>query len=98
MHRIIHEEAPIKFDEKFQYTSGGSRCAEKCNLYLKKSKSHKQFYFLGAKCWNIVPATLKSNDDPNKFSKKYKNDLLASVQSNVNYKVENAFDFFYKVE
>ena len=98
MHKIIHEEAPIKLDDKFQYTSGGSRSAETCNLYLKKSKSHKEFYFLGAKCWNSVPTALRNINDSQSFSKKYKNELIVSVQNDTRYKLENAFDFFYKIK
>ena len=98
MHKIIHDEAPIKFEEKFQYTSGGSRSAETCNLYLRKSKSHKEFYFLGAKCWNGVPTILKNINDPHSFSKTYKNDLITSVKNDTSYKLENAFDYFYKIK
>ena len=96
--KIINNEAPIKFDHKFQYISGGTRSGESCSLYLPKSKTHKEFPFLGAKCWNNIPSDLRCSSDPQCFSKRYKSQLLASVINSDNYKIENAFDCFYKIK
>ena len=97
MHKIIHNKAPSQFGEKFNYVSGGSRSGENCNLYLPKSKSHKEFTFTGAKCWNSVPNKLRNINDHKIFSKIYKQYLLFSILNNPNYKLENSFDYFYKI-
>ena len=72
MHKIIHNKAPLQFQEKFKYVSGGSRSAERCNLYLPKSKSHKEFNFIGAKCWNSIPLKHRNINDSKLFSNTYK--------------------------
>ena len=46
------------------------RSSESCNLY--KSTLHKNFYYLGAKCWNII-------EHIDKFSKTYKAQLLRLI-------------------
>ena len=60
MYKIINGLAPPVFTNKFAYISGGSRDAEMCNLYIPKSKSHKCFSYLGAKCWNSTPTTIRT--------------------------------------
>ena len=57
---------------KFQYVSGGTREGSNCNLYIKKSKTLKDFYDLGAKCWNIIPNNIRIKHDVKNFSKCYK--------------------------
>ena len=42
MHKIINGQAPSAFVSKFAYVSGGSRDAERCNLYVPRSKTHKR--------------------------------------------------------
>ena len=96
MYKIINNQAPIGFMDKFNYISGGSRDGEKCNLYVKSSKSHKKFEFLGAKCWNQLPQSLRILDDGKKLSKNYKNILLATIKNDKFYKENNKFDFFYE--
>ena len=49
-------------------------------------------------CWNILPNHLRTLDDVKLFSKQYKQQLLDSIQTDNNYKLENAFDYFYKVK
>ena len=98
MHKIIHNKAPVQFQNKFNYVPGGSRSAERCNLYLPKSKSHKEFNFIGAKCWNSVPLKYRIIDDSKLFSSSYKQDLLYSIINDSGYKLENAFNFnFYLI-
>ena len=44
---------------KFTHISGGIRGGENCNPYTQKSKSHKEFFQLGAEAWNVIPQTLR---------------------------------------
>ena len=81
---------------KFSYISGGSRDGYNCNLYTKRSKSHKEFYYLGAKCWNIIPHALRNLDNVNTFSKTFKAQLLYSAVNDENYSINNTFDYLYK--
>jgi hypothetical protein len=71
MYRIINETCPKNFIEKFTYISGGSHNAENCNLYTPKSRSHKEFDYLGAKAWNILPTSLRECDCVKNFPKLY---------------------------
>ena len=99
MYKIINNKAPPGFLDMFTYVSGGTRNGEQCNLYLKKSKSHKQFQFLGVKCWNQLPQSLRTLDyDDKKFSKIYKNMLLEKLKTDNMYKENNKFDNFYVLE
>ena len=98
MYRIINGLSPKHFMDKFSYISGGSRGGYNCNLYTNKSHSHKEFYYLGAKCWNILPQSLRNIEDVKKFSKIYKNQLLNSIVNNIDYKPDNKFDNLYKIE
>ena len=95
MFRIINDNCPTNFVNKFSYISGGSRDGESCNLYLNRSNSHKNFYFLGAKCWNNIPSNLRNLPDIRKFSSSYKEQLLSSITADPNYIVDNSFDKFY---
>ena len=98
MYRIINGLSPKHFMEKFSYVSGGSRDGNNCNLYTNKSRSHKEFYYLGAKCWNILPQSLRNIENVKDFSKVYKNQLLNSIENDVDYKPDNKFDNLYKIE
>ena len=98
MYRIINGLSPKHFMDKFSYISGGSRDGSNCNLYTNKSRSHKQFYYLGAKCWNILPQSLRKIEDVKLFTKTYKNQLLSSIVNNIDYKPDNKFDILYKIE
>ena len=62
MHKIINENSPSQLRDTFSYVSGGSRDCENCNLHTKKSRSHKQFYYLGAKYWNTLPQSLRHTE------------------------------------
>ena len=95
MFRILHEEAPPQFTGLFSYISGGSRHADKCNLYVKKSRTHKTFAYLGAKCWNILSPTCRNFDECKTFSKFLKSCFMSRISNAVNYQVNNRFDFIY---
>ena len=95
MYRIVNEMCPKHFTGKFTYISGGSREGENCNLYTKKSKSHKEFFYLGAKAWNILPQSLRASESVKKFSSTYKNALLQNMINDDNYQINNCFDKFY---
>ena len=68
MYRILNEVCPKNFVGKFNYISGGTRDGENCNLYTKKSRSHKEFFYLGAKAWNVLPQSLRSSPSIGNFS------------------------------
>ena len=95
--KIIKGQSPSNFINKFKYISGGSREGANCNLYIPKSKSLKQFYYLGARAWNNLPPNLRKIDDPKTFSKEYKLQLLHSITIDTNYIPINSFDNFYKL-
>ncbi len=95
MYRIVNENCPTNFINKFSYVSGGSRDGQNCNLYINKSTSHKNFYYLGAKCWNNLPNDLRNLPDVCTFSKAYKNRMLLSIANDPNYIPNNAYDNFY---
>ena len=76
------------------YISGGSRNAEKCSLYRPKSRSHKEFNYLGAKAWNILPISLRECESVKKFSKLYKESLMNIVLTDEYYQVDNSYDKF----
>ena len=95
MFRIINDNCPTNFMNKFSYISGGSRNGESCNLYLNRSTSNKNFYYLGAKCWNNIPSTLRNLSDVKSFSHSYKQQLLLSIVADPNYVLDNSLDRFY---
>ncbi len=95
MYRIVNEICPTNFMNKFSYVSGGSRNSDHCNLYINKSISHKNFYYLGAKCWNNIPFDLRNIPNVKSFSKAYKLQMLSSITSDSNYITNNSFDYFY---
>ena len=95
MYRIINDNCPTNFMSKFSYVSGGSRDSENCNLYVNKSTSHKNFYYLGAKCWNNLPKSMRNLPDIFTFSHSYKKLLLSSIALDPNYMTNNLFDYFY---
>ena len=97
MFRILHDNGPTNFICKFNYISGGSRNGENCNLYVNRSASHKNFHYLGAKCWNNVPLNLRNIVDVKSFNTAYKQQLLTSVINDTNYMVDNSFDKFYTI-
>ena len=96
MFRIIKNQSPTNFMNKFKYISGGSRNANNCNLYINKSKTHKEFSYLGAKCWNNISNELRNMEDVKVFSKCYKTRMLQSIINDPNYCSNNDFDIFYK--
>ncbi len=98
MHRIINNNCPNNTSNKFSYVSGGSRSGNNCNLYINKSKTHKDFKYLGAKCWNVLPTYLRNSETTKIFSKIYKTKLISSIIDDHQYNVNNAFDFFYQLK
>ena len=82
---------------KFSYISGGSRDGDNCNLYTRKSKNLKDFYYLGAKCWNNLPQYLRNQKDVKTLSICYKIKILASISEDPNYSVDNSYTYFYKL-
>ena len=94
MYKIINGLAPPVFTNKFAYISGGSRDAEMCNLYIPKSKSHKCFSYLGAKCWNSTPTTIRTAESCPKFAQSLKCAFLSEVTNNTLYNVNNSYDIF----
>ena len=97
MFKIIKGQSPSNFINKFQFISGGSRDGSNCNLYTPKSFNLKNFYYLGVKAWNILPTSLRNIEDSKVFGKAYKSNLLESIISDQNYKVNNSFDYFYRL-
>ena len=98
MYRIVNEICPRHFIGKFSYISGGSRGGENCNLYTQKSKSHKEFFYLGAKAWNVVPQTLRASESVKHFSNTFKTLLLSKMLSDGSYLTDNSFNKFYHVD
>ena len=96
MFKIIKGQSPSNFINKFKFISGGSRDGSNCNLYTPKSTSLKNFYYLGAKAWNILPTSLRNMEDPKLFGKIYKANLLDSIVSNTRYAINNSYDYFYR--
>jgi hypothetical protein len=80
----------------FRYVSGGSRDGANCNLYVQSSRKHKEFFYLGASCWNNLSPDLRSAQDVQVFSKMYKRTLINSVLNDPQYTINNAYDVFYK--
>ena len=95
MYRIINGYSPKNFMNKFSYISGGSRDGNSCNLYTNKSRSHKEFYYIGAKIWNILPQPLRNITSVKDFSNSYKKQLLNSILNDQDYKPDNKFDNLY---
>ena len=79
MYRIINGLSPKKIMNKFAYISGGSRDGNSCNLYTNKSRTHKEFYYLRAKCWNLLPQPLRNIENTKNFSDIDKKQLLAQL-------------------
>ena len=76
--------------------SGGSRDAERCNLYIPKSRTHKSFSYLGAKCWNSIPVNVRNIESTAKFSQCIKSSFMSDVINDVSsYAINNSFDYFY---
>ena len=59
--------------------------ANNCNLYIPKSRGHKNFSYLAASCWNTMPHELRYLDDIKKFSNNLKAQLLSSVTNDATY-------------
>ena len=97
MYKIINGLAPVEFISKFAYVSGGTREAELCNLYIPKSRSHKSFSYLGAKCWNTLSTSIRTAENTEKFSQCLKSIFLDDVFSNESYSTNNSFDYFHTV-
>ena len=97
MYKIINGNSPPQMRDKFLYISGGSRDGENCNLYTNKSKSHKHFFYLGAKCWNILPQQLRQAESSKQFSNALKDKLFHSIKIDKKYLVDNTYDLIYEL-
>ena len=97
MFKIINGMSPPQLRDKFVYITGGSRDGNKCNLYTNKSKTHKQFYYLGAKCWNMLPQPLRHAETAKMFSNTLKFQLLHCIETDERYKVDNSYNYIYKI-
>ena len=97
MYKVINGMSPPQIRDKFVYISGGSRDGEICNLYTKKSRTHKQFYYLGAKCWNILPQELRQAESVKQFSTMLKEKLIHYIEIDDNYLVDNTHDKIYQL-
>ena len=95
MFRIINDNCPTNFQNKFSYVSGGSRSGESCNLNVKNSVSHREFYYLGAKCWNNLSPDMRKLTDIKAFSQAYKQQLLSSIVVDPSYVTNNSFEHLY---
>ena len=98
MYKIINNQGPQQFNSTFSYVSGGSRDAEKCNLYTPKSRSHKSFEFLGAKCWNSISHNVRTSSSVESLVSEMKRKFMDKVCNNSRYTVNNNFDFFLQIE
>ena len=98
MYKIITGVSPPQLRNKFVYISGGSRDGSSCNLYTYKSKSHKQFFYLGAKCWNLIPQTVRQAESAKQFSAELKNKLFYYIETSEYYKVDNAYDKLHSIK
>jgi hypothetical protein len=74
------------------------RIGSSCNLYLNPSRTHKEFYYLGAKCWNNLSNELRNSSNVKEFSSKYKTLLLESIVADTSYVPCNAFDKLHKTD
>ena len=97
MFKIINGNSPPQLRDKFVYITGGSRDGNRCNLYTNKSKSHKQFFYLGAKCWNMLPQSLRQAETAKTFSNTLKYRLLHCIESDKMYTVDNSYNYIYKI-
>ena len=57
---------------------------------IYKSVTLKNFYYLGAKAWNVMPTKMRNLDDPRIFGKKYKAKLLDCITKDKNFSVNNS--------
>ena len=96
MFKIINNQSPSNFIYKFKFISGGSRDGTNCNLYTPRSANLKNFYYLGAKAWNILPPHLRNISDAKVFGKLYKAQILDLIINDPKYIVNNAYDYLYQ--
>ena len=68
-----------------------------CCLYVNRSASHKNFQYLGSKCWNNVPVDLRNLSDVTCFNNSYKKQLLASILTDESYVTDNSIEKFYAI-
>ena len=84
------------FTEKFTYISGRSRYVDNCKLYTNNPR-HKEFYYLGAKAWNILPQSLRASQSVKSFSSACKNALMEKLKIDEHCQINNRFDEFYLI-
>ena len=66
-------------------------------VYTQVSRSHKEFFYLGVKAWNIIPQTLRASESIKKFTNTYKSLLLTTILNDDSYQIDNSYDNFYPI-
>ena len=98
MYKVMNDLAPRELINLFNYVSGGTRDSEKCNLYTPKSRSHKSFSYLGVKCWNNTPESIRTSHTVESMITSLKSAFMSEIINNTEYKVNNSYDYFYRIE
>ena len=75
----------------------GLRSSEQCNLIVDNTASHKEFKYIGAKCWNDVPVKLRVYESFKHFRKGYKNILFETYKNKVDYDHNNLYDSLLEI-
>ena len=96
MYKVINGIAPPKLCEMVNYCSG-LRSSEQCNLIVDNTASHKEFKYIGAKCWNDVPVKLRVYESFKHFRKGYKNILFETYKNKVDYDHNNLYDSLLEI-
>ena len=80
MYKVINGIAPPSIYDLFNYCSG-SRSSEQCNLAIDSRTTTREFKYLGARCWNDVPTSIRESSSVNSFRKSYKSLLLETYKN-----------------
>ena len=91
MFKVINGIAPPNISNLFNYCSG-SRSSEQCNLIIDNTTGHKEFKYIGAKCWNDVPTKLRECGSFKSFRKGYKTIMFETYKNKVDYNYNNIYD------
>ena len=96
MYKVINGIAPPSICDLFQYCSG-SRSSEQCNLVVETTVNSKEFQYIGAKCWNDVPTSIRESICSKGFSKRYKNLLFEKYKHTQEYNYKNLYESLLSV-
>ena len=92
MYKIIHQQCPEKFKlANLLCLMWIKECQKMQFIHLSKSKSQKQFSYLGAKFWNSTSQHLRELSSFEKFDKEYKSILRTFVDVNDQFRPKNCF-------